>query len=65
MQPRDSLHAPIVPATWRDLARYKIVEALVGRRLVDAIPLNMKGDRLRVALTADDGSWVSIELRAK
>jgi len=41
--------------TWRDLARHELVEALIGRRVVDAIPLNTKGDRLRVALTADDG----------
>jgi hypothetical protein len=51
--------------TWRDLARHELVEALIGRRVVDAIPLNAKGDRLRVALTADDGSSVTIELRAK
>jgi hypothetical protein len=51
--------------TWRDLARHELVEALIGRRVVDAIPLNTKGDRLRVALTADDGSSVTIELRAK
>lgn len=51
--------------TWRDLARHELVEALIGRRVVDAIPLNTKGDRLRVALTADDGSSVTIEVRAK
>ena len=51
--------------TWRDLARHELVEALVGRRVVDAIPLNAKGDRLRVALTADDGSSVTIEVRAR
>ena len=51
--------------TWRDLARHELVEALIGRRVVDAIPLNAKGDRLRVALTADDGSSLTIELRAK
>jgi hypothetical protein len=51
--------------TWRDLARHELVEALVGRRVVDVIPLNAKGDRLRVALTADDGSSVTIELRAR
>ena len=50
--------------TWRDLARHEIVEAMVGRRIVDAIPLNAKGDRLRVALTADDGSSVTVEVRA-
>ena len=51
--------------TWRDLARHELVEALVGRRVVDAIPLNARGDRLRVALTADDGSSLTIEVRAK
>lgn len=51
--------------TWRDLARHELVEALIGRRVVDAIPLNAMGDRLRVALTADDGSSVTIELRAR
>jgi hypothetical protein len=51
--------------TWRDLARHQLVEALVGRRVVDAIPLNARGDRLRVALTADDGSSVTVEVRAK
>lgn len=50
--------------TWRDLARHELVEALVGRRIVDAIPLNAKGDRLRVALTADDGTSVTVEVRA-
>lgn len=50
--------------TWRDLARHELVEALVGRRVVDAIPLNARGDRIRVALTADDGSSLTIELRA-
>jgi len=49
--------------TWRDLARHDLVAAMVGRRIVDAIPLNAKGDRLRVALTADDGSSVTVELR--
>lgn len=51
--------------TWRDLARHELVEALVGRRVVDAIPLNARGDRLRVALTADDGSSLTVEIRAK
>ena len=49
--------------TWRDLARHELVEAMVGRRIADAIPLNTRGDRLRVALTADDGSSVTVELR--
>jgi len=51
--------------TWRDLAQHELVEALVGRRVVDAIPLNARGDRIRVALTADDGSSVTVEIRAK
>jgi hypothetical protein len=51
--------------TWRDLARHELVEALVGRRVVDAIPLNARGDQLRVALTTDDGSSVTVEVRAK
>lgn len=51
--------------TWRDLARHELVEAMVGRRIVDAIPLNTKGDRLRVALTADDGSSLTVEMRAQ
>jgi hypothetical protein len=49
--------------TWRDLARHELVERLVGRRIVDAIPLNARGDRIRVALTADDGSSLTVELR--
>ena len=49
--------------TWRDLARHELVEAMVGRRIVNAIPLNTRGDRVRVALTADDGSSVTVELR--
>lgn len=51
--------------TWRDLARHELVEALVGRRVVGAIPLNARGDRLRVALTADDGSSVTVEMCAR
>lgn len=51
--------------TWRDLARHELVEALVGRRIVDVIPLNATGDRLRVALLADDASSVTVELRAR
>jgi hypothetical protein len=51
--------------TWRDLARHELVEGLVGRRVVDAIPLTARGDRLRVALTADDGSSLTVEIRAK
>ncbi len=51
--------------TWRDIARHELVESLVGRRVVDAIPLNAKGDRLRVAMTADDGSSVTVEMRGR
>lgn len=51
--------------TWRDLARHELVEALVGRRIAGAVPLNARGDRLRVALTADDGSSLTIEVRAR
>jgi hypothetical protein len=51
--------------TWRDLARHELVQGLVGRRVVDAIPLNARGDRLRVALMADDGSSLTVELRSK
>jgi hypothetical protein len=51
--------------TWRDLARSELVEALVGRRVMAAIPLDAKGDRLRVALTADDGSSLTVEIRAR
>ena len=38
---------------------------MVGRRVVGAIPINATGDRLRVALTADDGSSLTVELRAR
>jgi hypothetical protein len=51
--------------TWRDLARHELVEALIGRRVVDAIPLNARGDRVRVALTTDDGSSLTVELRTR
>ena len=50
--------------TWRDLARHELVEAMVGRRVEAAVPLNAKGDRWRVALTTDDGSSMTVELRA-
>jgi hypothetical protein len=48
--------------TFRDLARHELVAGLVGWRVVDAIPLNASGNRLRVALTADDGSSLTVEL---
>ncbi|MGD0123682.1 MAG: hypothetical protein ABSC46_14160, partial [Candidatus Limnocylindrales bacterium] len=50
---------------WRDVARHEQVEAMVGRRIVSAIPANPKGDRLAVALTADDGSSITVELLAR
>ncbi len=51
--------------TWRDLAPHELVERLVGRRVVDAIPLNARGDSVRVALTAEDGSSLTVELRGR
>ena len=51
--------------TWRDLARHELVERLVGRRVVAAIPLNARGDRIRVALTAEDGSSLTVEMRGR
>jgi hypothetical protein len=50
---------------WREVARNEQVEAMVGRRIVSAIPANAKGDRLAVALTADDGSSITVELLAR
>lgn len=51
--------------TWRDLARHDLVEAMVGRRIEAAVPLNAQADRWRVALTTDDGSSLTVELRAR
>jgi hypothetical protein len=51
--------------TWRDLARHEVIESMVGRRIADAIPLNSKGDRWRVALTTDDGTSSTVELRMR
>ena len=51
--------------TWREVARHELVEAMVGRRIVSALPANPKGDRVAVALTADDGSSVTVELIAR
>lgn len=51
--------------TWRDLARHDLVEAMVGRRIEAAVPLNTKAGRWRVALTTDDGSSVTVELRTQ
>jgi hypothetical protein len=50
---------------WREIARRPQVEAMVGRRIVSAIPAHSKGDRLAVALTADDGSSITVEILAK
>ena len=51
--------------TWREVARHELVEAMVGRRIVSALPVNPKGDRVAVALTADDGSSITVELIAR
>ena len=51
--------------TWRDVARHELVEALVGRRIVSALPANARGDRLAVALTADDGTSITVEMLAR
>jgi hypothetical protein len=48
--------------TWRDLARHELVEAMIGRRVEAAVPLNSRADRWRVALTTDDGSSLTVEL---
>ena len=51
--------------TWRDLARHGLVEAMVGRRIEAVVALNTEADRWRVALTTDDGSSVTVELRTR
>jgi len=51
--------------TWRELARHELVESLVGRRVVGALPLETKIGRLQVALTTDDGSSLTIEVRSR
>lgn len=51
--------------TWRDLARHELIEAMVGRRIEAAVPLKTKADRWRVALTSDDGSSVTVEIRTQ
>lgn len=51
--------------TWRDLARHELVEAIVGRRIDAVVPLNPKAGRWRLALTADDGSSVTVEVRTQ
>jgi hypothetical protein len=50
---------------WREVARDVQVEAMVGRRIVSAIPANAQRDRLIVALTADDGSSITVQLVAR
>jgi hypothetical protein len=47
---------------WRDIARHEQVESLVGRRVVSVIPAGSGAGRLAVALTADDGSSLTVEL---
>ena len=51
--------------TWRELARHELIESLVGRRVVGALPLETKIGRLQVALTTDDGSSLTIEVRSR
>lgn len=51
--------------TWRDIARHELLESMVGRRVEAVVPLDSKADRWRVALTGDDGSSVTIEVRTK
>jgi hypothetical protein len=50
--------------TWRDIARHELVESLVGRRIVSALPVNPKGTRLHVAFVADDGTTATLEVTA-
>jgi hypothetical protein len=51
--------------TWRDIARHELLESMVGRRVEAVVPLDSGADRWRVALTGDDGSSVTIEVRTK
>ncbi len=51
--------------TWRDLARHEVLEAMAGRRIEAVVALNPKSGRWRLALTADDGSSVTIEVRTQ
>ncbi len=48
--------------TWRELARHEAVEAMIGRRIVSALPINARASRLSVALIADDGSTATVEI---
>ena len=50
---------------WREVARDVQVEAMVGRRIVSAIPAGFGAGHLAVALTADDGSSITVELVAR
>lgn len=49
--------------TWRDLAQHHLLESAVGRRLAAVVPLEVKGGRWRAAITFDDGSSITAELR--
>jgi len=51
--------------TWRDLARHELVEEMTGRRIEAVVPLNPKAGRWRLALTADDGSSITVEVRTQ
>lgn len=51
--------------TWRDIARHELFESMVGRRIEAVVPVNSRAGRWRVALTGDDGSSVTIEVRTK
>jgi hypothetical protein len=51
--------------TWRDIARHELLEEMVGRRVEAVVPLNSKANRWRVAMTGDDGSSMTVELRTK
>ena len=48
--------------TWRDISQSALIGGLVGRRIVEAIPLNERAGRWRVALMADDGSSMTVEV---
>jgi len=50
---------------WREVARHEQVEAMVGRRIVSAVPAGSGAGRLAVALTADDGSSITVEIVAR
>ena len=50
---------------WREVDRDVQVEAMVGRRIVSAIPAGFGAGHLAVALTADDGSSITVQLVAR